>query len=321
MNLSEFAEAAKVKIVIGKGGVGKTTITAALARSFAGAGLNVLCVELEGRPELARAFNTSQPLSYAPTLLYSDPSSGSVSARRLTPDDALVEYLSEHGLGRLSRRLVSTGVLDIVAGSIPGLRDVLVLGKVKQLSNDPAIDVLLVDAPATGHAMTLLTSASGMMNVARSGLVRNQAEEVVSMLSDTTRCQVLLVTLPEELPVSETIEAAFLVEDRASVALGPVICNLVERSAAGLDESAAEAFKESGLHGSKQLIRALDDAATFQRSRSEESVEQLIRLRRELPLSVLELPQLACGSIALDECTVLAGILSSEIATLDGDLL
>jgi anion-transporting ArsA/GET3 family ATPase len=321
MDLTSFAATAKVKIIIGKGGVGKTAVTSALGRSLAVAGLRVLCVELEGRPEFGRAFGRDEVLDYLPVRLFEHPSGGSVDARRLTPDDALVEYLREHGFGRLSKRLMSTGVLDVVAGSIPGLRDVLVLGKVKQLANDDSIDVLLVDAPATGHAMTLLTSAAGMMDVAQSGLVRKQAEEVVEMLSDASRCHVLLVTLPEELPVSETIEAAYLVEDRAGVALGPVICNHVEFSSPLLEVSAREALSDAAQSASDSLVRALDDAAAFQRHRSRDSVEQLDRLRHELPLSILQLPHLPCDSIGPAESAELAMLLAEEIETLNEELL
>jgi anion-transporting ArsA/GET3 family ATPase len=321
MDLTRFAAEAKVKIIMGKGGVGKTTVTAALARGFARSGLRVLIVELDDRPELGRAFGHERPLGYEATTLEAHEHGGSVEARRIAPDDALLEYLHEHGLARLGRRLLSTGVLDAVAGSIPGLRDVLVLGKVKQLAGDESIDLLLVDAPATGHAMTLLTSAAGLVDIARSGLVRSQAEEVVALLSDPSRCQVLLVTLPEELPVSETIEAAYLVEDRASVALGPIICNHVERASELLECSATHALEEASLQASQDLIAALDDAARFQRHRAAISEEQLDRLRRELPLSILELPWLPFDAIGPRECDLLAEQLIEEIGTLDEQLL
>ena len=107
----------------------------------------------------------------------------------------------------------------------PGIRDVLVLGKIKQLEQDRVADLIMVDAPATGHAVTFLTSASGLLDAARSGPVRTQAADVVELLSDPTRCRVVLVTLPEEMPVSETVEAAYQLEDRAGVQLGPVVVN------------------------------------------------------------------------------------------------
>ena len=88
----------------------------------------------------------------------------------------------------------------MVSTAIPGIRDVLVLGKVKQLERDGVADLILVDAPATGHAITFLTSASGHGHAARGGPLRTQAQDVVELLSDPARCRVILVTLPEELP-------------------------------------------------------------------------------------------------------------------------
>ena len=146
-------------------------------------------------------------------------------ARRITPDDALLEYLADHGMGRISKRLVSSGALDVVSTAIPGIRDILVLGKIKQLERESGADLILVDAPATGHAMTFLSSAQGLLDAARSGPVRAQAADVVELLTDPERCQVALVTLPEEMPVNEVIEAAYQLEDKVGLTLGPVIVN------------------------------------------------------------------------------------------------
>ena len=156
------------------------------------------------------------------------PDQATVRARRITPDDALVEYLEDHGLRRVSKRLVSSGVVDVVSTAIPGIRDVLVLGKIKQLEREEVADLIVVDAPATGHAITFLTSASGLVSAARGGPLRSQANDVVELLADPSRCRVILVTLPEDMPVSETIESAFTLEDKAGVQLGPVIVNATD---------------------------------------------------------------------------------------------
>ena len=240
MDIAAFCRQSRVMIVAGKGGVGKTTMTAALAHLAAQAGLSVLVVELEGRAGVATAFGRSVPLDYAGSVLKAagaDPIEdtdgdstppippGTVRARTITPDDALLEYLADHGLRRVSKRLMSSGIVDLVAGSIPGIRDVLVLGKVKQIERSRIADLILVDAPATGHTMTFLSSAGGLLDAARSGPIRTQAAEVVELLSDPARCQVALVTLPEEMPVNEAIEAAYQLEDKVGIALGPVIVN------------------------------------------------------------------------------------------------
>ena len=306
MEIASFVAEAKVRILIGKGGVGKTTVTCALAAALAGEGFSVLLVELEGRPDVAQAFGRSGELPFEPVLLQETSSGGRVEGRQLPPNEVLVEYLADHGLGRISKRLASSGILDVVASAIPGIRDILVLGKIKQLSNESAADVVLVDAPATGHAVTLLTSAAGLADVARSGRVRRQADEVIDMLSDPSRCQVTLVTIPEELPVTEAIEAAFLVEDRAGVALGPLIANRVDRAAPALATPARSAAQKASLDIDLATLDALDQAARFQRHRAGVADEALNRLRTELPLSVIELPRVASAVIGPSELDELA---------------
>ena len=224
MEVATFCSESKVLVIAGKGGVGKTTVSAALALMAARSGLSVLLVELEGRPALAAAFGAPGPLDYEEAALWED-GPGSVRGRWITPDDALLEYLGDHGFQRVSRRLVSAGVIDVVATAIPGIRDVLVLGKVKQLERGGEFDLVVLDAPATGHAVTFLTSANGLLDAARAGPIRTQAAEVLEMLHDPARCRVLLVTLPEEMPVTETVEAAYRLEDEAGVQLGPLVVN------------------------------------------------------------------------------------------------
>jgi anion-transporting ArsA/GET3 family ATPase len=195
MDVASFCAQSRVVVVAGKGGVGKTTVSATLAHAAATAGLKVLVVELEGRPGLPNAFGKEAPLAYNDAVLFSA-GPGQVQARWVTPDAALLDYLGDHGLQRISKRLLTNGVIDVVSTAIPGIRDVLILGKVKQLERSPDFDLIVLDAPATGHAVTLLTSATGLLASARAGPLRQQAKDVVELLSDPARCQVLLVTLP-----------------------------------------------------------------------------------------------------------------------------
>ena len=190
MDVGEFCAQSHVLVIAGKGGVGKTTMSAAVARMAADAGKTVLIVELEGKSGITAAFGRRGDLGYEDEELWAggeDPGAGKVRARRLTPDDALIEYLEDHGLKRVSKRLARSGLLDVVATAIPGIRDVLVLGKVKQLERAEVADLIVVDAPATGHAVTFLTSARGMVDAARGGPLRTQAEGVVELLSDPSR--------------------------------------------------------------------------------------------------------------------------------------
>jgi anion-transporting ArsA/GET3 family ATPase len=339
MDVSAFCSQSRVLIVAGKGGVGKTTMVAAMAHLAARAGLSVLVVELEGRTGVAAAFGSGDPLDYAGSVLRAagaepepEPDEGSaggegyqegaaipkgtVRARNITPDDALLEYLADHGLRRVSKRLLSSGIIDIVAGAIPGIRDILVLGKVKQIERSGVADLVLVDAPATGHTMTFLTSASGLLDAARGGPIRAQAAEVVAMLSDPARCQVALVTLPEEMPVNEVIEAAYQLEDTVGIALGPVLVNGCYPTVGGLDTPAADAVAASGLTVDPELVAALEDARRFRLTRQELQAAQIQRLARELPLAQIPVPFLFTATIGPAELDVLTDALAAGVAAL-----
>ena len=349
MDIASFCRQSRVLVVAGKGGVGKTTITAALARTAARAGLDVLVVELEGKPGVTAAFGGSGALGYdgarldggprrapvgAPTPsahpgtagpngagrgsipepgAERGPAQGTVHARRITPDDALLEYLADHGMGRISKRLVSSGALDVVATAIPGIRDILVLGKIKQLEREADIDLILVDAPATGHAMTFLSSAQGLLDAARSGPVRAQAADVVELLSDPDRCQVALVTLPEEMPVNEVVEAAYQLEDKVGLTLGPVIVNACLPEEPWLDRDPAEAAAEVGVTLSDDQIAALGAAADFRASRYRLQLLQRRRLAEELPLHQLLAPFVFSDVIGPPEIDLIAEALGRAI--------
>jgi anion-transporting ArsA/GET3 family ATPase len=332
MDVGTFCAQSRVLIVAGKGGVGKTTMTAALARMASQTGRSVLIVELEGKSGITGAFGLGHDLGYEEVELQAArlPDQGTVRARRITPDDALVEYLEDHGLRRVSKRLVSSGVVDVVATAIPGIRDVLVLGKIKQLEREGVADLIVVDAPATGHAITFLTSASGLVNAARGGPLRSQASDVVELLSDPSRCRVMLVTLPEDMPVSETIESAFTLEDKAGVQLGPVIVNATDPVPEGLERSAQDVVAGieaagtgaggtggTGVAGvDPALVAALDAARRFRLERHAISAAQIDRLARDLPLPQLLVPTVPAETIGLAETDVLAAALAAAVAQL-----
>jgi anion-transporting ArsA/GET3 family ATPase len=154
MDIVGFCTQSSVIIVAGKGGVGKTTVSAAMARTAARSGLSVLIVELEGKSGLTSALGHPELLTYDEAVLSPDGAEApdgkrmaEIRARTLTPDDALLEYLVDHGLRRVSKRLVNSGALDVVATAVPGIRDILVLGKVKQLERARRAD--LIPLPAT----------------------------------------------------------------------------------------------------------------------------------------------------------------------------
>lgn len=317
MDPAGFCGQTRVFIVAGKGGAGKTTVSAALARMAAKAGLTTLVVDVEGTGGLPAAFGHDGPLTYDEAVLApAGPGRGEVRARTLTPDDALLEYLEGHGMGRISRRLLSSGAVDVVATAAPGIKDILVLGKVKQLERAGTADLVIVDAPATGHAVTFLSSATGLLDAVRVGPIRAQAEDVVELLGDPARCHVLLVTLPEETPVNEAVESAYLLEDRVGVSLAPVVVNGLYPSVEGLDVDPGPAAAEAGVYLRAGEAEVLAAAARFRKARTALQAEQVERLAKALPLSQLPLPFLFTTEVGLAEVDALADALADGVGGL-----
>jgi anion-transporting ArsA/GET3 family ATPase len=315
---AQFFTASRLIIVAGKGGVGKTTVSAALARTASRRGLSSLIVEVEGKSGLASMYGAPGFSYDEVTLVEAEPEAGvgAVRARTLTPDEALVEYLEESGMSRISKRLMTSGALDMVATAIPGIRDLLVLAKIKQMERAQLADVLILDAPAAGHAITFLQSASGLADAVRLGPINAQARDVLGLLGDPERCQVILVTLPEETPVNELVETAFALEDRVGVSLGPVVVNGLYPLLPGLGEDPQAAAQAAGRSLRPGEAESLAAAAEFRRERMALQAEQVERLAEALPLPQVGLPYLFDAELGLAQLDELADAALGEIEAL-----
>jgi anion-transporting ArsA/GET3 family ATPase len=282
--------------------------------------LSTLIVEVEGKTGLPGMFAHGE-LGYDEVVLSAGggpDGAADVRARTLTADAALLEYLQDHGLSRISRRLVSSGALDVVATAAPGIKDILLLGKVKQLERAGAADLIVLDAPAAGHAITFLQSARSLLDTVSVGPINAQARDVLALLEDHRRCQVVLVTIPEETPVNEAVETAFSLEDRVGVGLGPIVVNGVYPELAGLDADPVAAAAAAGVSLRPGEAETLAAAAAFRRSRAALHEEQVGRLQAALPLPQVRLPFLFTTDIGPRELEALARCLLDEIAALPG---
>lgn len=298
-------------MVAGKGGVGKTTVGASVAIAAARAALDVLVVELEGHSSLTALFGgEEQALGRESELGYDEVEfrlerldlPGRIRARHIRPDDALADYLDRAGLGPLTRRLTRSGAIEVVATAAPGIRDLLALGKIRQIEQAKEADLIVVDAPATGHALTFLTAPAGLADASTTGPVRDQADRVLEMFADDRRCQVALVTLPEETPVSETVEAAFALEDDVGLKLAPVVVNGVWPEVPGLADAVT---KRTGSREAKR-------AARYRLGRSADQRQEIERLAAELPLPQVELPYVFTTGLGVDDLTILAEALAGH---------
>jgi anion-transporting ArsA/GET3 family ATPase len=274
----EFLRTTRLVIVAGKGGVGKTTVTAVLARAATESGLRVLVVELDGKPALR-------------SLVGDD-----ITVLALSASAALAEYLNDHGLRRVAKRLASSGVIEVVSTAAPGIDDIVVLGKLKQLERIGDHDLIIVDGPAAGHAITFLMSARSLLDSVHAGPIHTQATEVREMLGDPARCQVVMVTLPETTPINELIETSFALEERVGVQLGPVVVN-------GFDDGPRLDIPD-GAHPS------LVAAAEFRDSRRAMHRRELERLGELLAIEQIRLPHVVTSGLTQQDIRRLAGTLA-----------
>lgn len=274
--------ATNLVIVAGKGGVGKTTVTAVLARAAADAGRRVLVVELDGKPAL-------------------DELLPDLEVRHLAAADLLEEYLHDHGFKRIAKRLASTGVIDVIGTAAPGIDDLVVLGKIKQLERGGEWDLIVVDGPAAGHAITFLTAAPGLLAAARGGPVHDQAADVQELLADPDRCQVVLVTLPETTPVNELIETSYAIEERIGVRLGPVVVNRVDEAPSLPDPD------EVDFGRARAEVDDAIAAARFRLDRIAVQTAEVERLRAEVPLRQVRTRARPTADMGSDDVAALAG--------------
>jgi len=206
MEPHHFFTAQRVLIVAGKGGVGKSAVSGALALLSAESGLRTLLVTLDAETIEVPAHDLLERIV-------------------VTPGRALTDYLSSKGMGLLSRQLSRSGIVELVATTAPGLDDLLVLGRIKAFEKELRADVIIVDGPAAGHASDLVRAPLQLKKAISSGPIGQQADEVITMLSDGSRCKVMMVTTPAITPVTETAEVANDMVETIGVVLAPTVVN------------------------------------------------------------------------------------------------
>ncbi|MGA5303263.1 ArsA-related P-loop ATPase [Nucisporomicrobium flavum] len=203
---------ARLHVVTGKGGTGKTTVAAALALGLAAGGHRTLLVEVEGRQGIAQLFGT-EPLPYEELRIATPAEAdGEVRALAVDPEEALLEYLDMfYKLGAAGRALRKIGAIDFATTIAPGLRDVLLTGKVKEATTRSAdgrraYDAVVLDAPPTGRIGRFLNVTAETAKLAKMGPIKTQSEGVASLLR-SPMTSVHVVTLLEEMPVQESLDA------------------------------------------------------------------------------------------------------------------
>lgn len=320
------ARHARLHIVTGKGGTGKTTVAAALALALARDGKRVLLVEVEERQAIAQLFDLP-PLPYEERRIATAPGGGEVRALAVDVEAALLEYFALfYNLGFAARSLRRMGAVEFATTLAPGLRDVLLTGKIKETvtrrdrAGRNAYDVVVVDAPPTGRVVTFLNVTVAMADLARRGPIRNQADGVAQLLHSSDTC-VHVVTLLEDMPVTETVEAVAQLR-AADLPVGTVVVNrtladylpadLLATAAVGSLDAAAlrKGLAAVGVAADKAMLAGLAEEVRRRAVRTLDAE----RCRTELialDLPMLQLPNLPDG-VQLGEVFELAESLTAQ---------
>jgi Anion-transporting ATPase len=309
----------RLVIVTGKGGTGKTAVSAALALGAAATGRRVLVAAVDPDARLTALLGRAGPLGYAPARMREG-----VWVCHIEPFEALGEYL---GIQLKTRRLVDPvlrqrGFRQLL-GAAPGWRELITLGKVWHLEQmrdgaAPRFDLIVVDAPATGHGLTFLDVPRVVASAVRTGPLHSHTERVEALIEDRARTLLLPVALAEELPARETIELVSRVRRDLDIALDRVVVNAVHEppypaDLADLDQRLAALPEDTPL-GALPPPGVLAACGATMRERAELNRHYVEILAKGTGLPTTPLPYLRDGLRGPEDAARLASALLAPLA-------
>lgn len=288
-------DAQRLVIVTGKGGVGKSTVTAAFARAVSASGRRVLAVEV-GRSRIGALLGAPNPLGPEPTILGPRLAAASIEA-----EDALGDFiLSVLRFKVLARRLLESTSFQVLAAAAPGLAEFLILHKLqgwidaKRLGRQ-LFDVVVVDAPASGHSLPLLTAPRTLGALAAIGPIGDGLRTMQRQLLDPSHTMICVVTTPEEMAVREAAELHAELAGTLGLPVAPPIVNAMPPRRFTSDDDAALAALQAAAPHHPHLA-----AAAFERERRKHAAAQVKLLRQATARKPIRLPFLFAGPETAD---------------------
>ena len=302
----------RLVFVTGKGGVGKTTVAAAIGLAGAEAGRKTVIAEVSEQERVTGMFG-KPAAGYHETEVAQN-----LSAFSLNPEDAKEEWLRDQlRSGRLAGMLNNSRIFSYLTAAAPGLDELVTLGKIWELAQmerrnkrDSAYETCVVDAPASGHGVAMLRSPRTYADIAKVGPVARHATFFDRYIRDGRSTAVIAVALAEEMPVNETIELEGRLRDEVGVKLAAVIVNAVlpERYS-GAEAEQLEKLNGQGGPATREAVAT----ALAAHARAKEQRSQVARLKRELDAPVVTLPFLLTPEVDVDGLRQLAAELERKL--------
>lgn len=300
----------RLLIISGKGGVGKSTLCSAFALSASRMGKRVLVIEMDEKERISRLFGTPE-VGYEGAFVHPN-----IFVRNLLPMRVMDEFLETRvTVKAIARQILGSSIYKYFVAAAPGLKEFVTLGKIMLLEDEkegrdkPKYDFIVIDAPATGHGVAFLRvpfAAADVMNV---GWVRKQADRIIDLITDPARTMLNIVTLPEEMPVNETIEMCQSVQDLLRIPIGYIIVNSVfpqvlkKRDAALYDamkkKAQVDGLKELTVAERKYVRVMLESFETSVRRR-ELNEFYISKLKRKLKYDFMQIPFFFTKTFDLD---------------------
>ena len=293
--------------VTGKGGVGKTTVAAALGLAAARAGRRTIVCEVADQDRVSRAFRREGVVPETEVQLAEN-----LWAITIDPQRALEEWLG-HQIGGVGLRILArSSAFQYFVAAAPGAKELITIGKIWEIGqaerwtrSNRTYDLVVVDAPSSGHGLAMLTTPRTFGEIARVGPIRRQAFRIRDLLTDADRTGYVAVALPEEMPVNETLELERRLPEAVGSQLEAIVVN-------GLWPERFSAAEAETLRASADGVPAVRAALTsYERARGQRS--HLRRLRRASQAKVVTLPYLFDAEIGLAEYEKLASALARKL--------
>jgi anion-transporting ArsA/GET3 family ATPase len=306
----------KLLFVTGKGGVGKSTVAASLGLLAAGQGKRTLVCEVDAKGNLADFYEAGDTEFKAREL------QPNLWAMSMDTEESLKEYLSlQLKIPLLAKIGPLARTFDFIANAAPGVKEILTVGKLAWEVRERHYDLVVVDAVASGHIVGQLTAPQGINELVSVGMVRNQTQWMLDILTDPVQTGVVIVSAPEEMPVAETIELAARLRDETDVDLAAVVVNRVlpelftEREEQLFEQlrtpKAVAALSEAAGGDVSPIMDAAELAVTLRRTRA----GHLATLREHLDptLPLIYVPYLFTRSHGARATRQVADLLAEEL--------